>query len=104
MPSQCERTQGQMESAIAAGTRLRGRQQELVAELEQVQRQLSQLETKVTVSQWWQKPSGPAGRGTIYHAGVDKRCRPTNRPEEITLYEALKAGLAPCSRCNPTRA
>ncbi|GHF26014.1 hypothetical protein GCM10017776_50620 [Streptomyces griseoluteus] len=90
-----------METASAARTRLQERQQELRAELEQVQRQLDHLETKVAVSKWWKTPSGPMGRGTVYHTGWDKRCRPGNRPDEITLYEALQAGLVPCQKCRP---
>lgn len=93
-----------MESATAARARLQERQQELKAELEQVQRHLDQLETTVVVSQWWQAPSGPMGRGTIYHTGTDQRCRPQNSPDEITLYEALQAELDPCRRCRPKAA
>ncbi|GAA2589055.1 hypothetical protein GCM10010304_36490 [Streptomyces roseoviolaceus] len=69
-----------------------------------MQRQLSRLDTKVVVSQWCQAPSGPTGRGTIFHTGADERCRPTNKPDEVTLYEALRAGLVPCGRCRPTSA
>ncbi|WP_121703336.1 hypothetical protein [Streptomyces sp. E5N298] len=90
-----------MESATAASERLRARRQELTAELEQVQRQLNQLETHVVVSQWWQAPSGSMGRGTVYHTGTDERCRPSSKPDEITLYEALQAGLVPCRTCKP---
>ncbi|GAB3170749.1 hypothetical protein [Streptomyces incanus] len=90
-----------MESATAVRIRLRERQQELMAELDQVQRQLSQLETTVVVSGWWRTPSGVRGRGTVYHTGVDERCRPTSSSEEITLYEALEAEMGPCSRCKP---
>lgn len=92
-----------METADAARTRLQERRQVLTAELEQVQLQLGQLETKVVVSQWWQTPSGPMGRGTAYHTGLDKRCRPRNSPDEITLYEALQANLAPCPKCQPKK-
>lgn len=93
-----------MESAPAARIRLSARRQELLAELEQVQQQLDQLDTKVVVSQWWQAPSGPMGRGTVYHTGLEKRCRPVNFPDEITLYEALRVELSPCGKCRPTRA
>ncbi|MFD0224420.1 hypothetical protein ACWGPD_15375 [Streptomyces hirsutus] len=93
-----------MESATAARARLHARQQNLTAELEQIQRQLTQLDTTVLVSQWWQAPSGSKGRGTVYHAETAYHCRPENKPEEITLYEALDAGLAPCGRCRPRRA
>jgi hypothetical protein len=88
-------------AATAARTRLLARQQELQSELVEVQRQLEQLDTTVVVSQWWQAPSGPMGRGTTYHAEAAQRCRPQNKPDEITLYEALEAGLAPCPRCRP---
>ncbi|MER7200155.1 hypothetical protein CG723_45255 [Streptomyces sp. CB01635] len=90
-----------MESAIVARERLLARKQELRDELEQVQRHLEQLETTVVASQWRHAPSGPMGRGTVYHTGTDDRCRLTNGPETITLYEALQTGLAPCSRCRP---
>lgn len=93
-----------MESAPAARERLLARQQELRTEMEQVQRQLDQLETTVAVSQWWKKPSGPMGRGTIYHTDLESRCRPGNRPESISLYEALQANLAPCPTCKPAEA
>jgi len=89
-----------MESAFAARDRLRARQQELTDELDRVQRALGQLETTVVVSVWWTAPSGPKKRGTAYHTGKDRRCRPTGGPE-VTLYEALRAGLAPCGRCKP---
>jgi hypothetical protein len=89
-----------MESPDAARTRLRARQQELTAELERVQRHLEQLDTTVVVSQWWEAPSGPMGRGTAYHTGKDYRCSPSNGPQ-ITLYEALQAELAPCRTCKP---
>lgn len=93
-----------MESATTARARLLARQQELHAELEHVQQQLDQLETKVLVSQWWQAPSGPKGRGTVYHSGAHQACLPASRPAHITLYEALRAGLGPCGRCNPKQA
>ncbi|MYW49606.1 hypothetical protein [Streptomyces sp. SID161] len=92
-----------MESATAARERLLARQQELRAELEQVQRHLEQLETMVVASQWRHNPSGPKGRGTLYHTGTDDRCQPTNGPETITLYEALQTELAPCRTCRPKR-
>lgn len=100
-PAHRERTEAEMESAADARTRLRTRQQELKAELEQVQRHLDQLETTVVASQWRHAPSGPTGRGTVYHTGLDKRCRPTSGPETITLYEALLTELIPCPRCKP---
>jgi hypothetical protein len=93
-----------MESAEAARVRLRARQQELQTELEHVQRKLEQLDTTVLVSQWWQAPSGPTGRGTVYHAKTAQHCRPQNSPNGITLYEALAAGLTPCVRCRPKAA
>ena len=92
-----------MESPDAARARLRARQQELQVELGQVQRKLEQLDTTVVVSQWWQAPSGPTGRGTAYHTGTNQSCRPQNKPDEITLYQALEAGLAPCRTCKPKR-
>lgn len=92
-----------METANAVRMRLQERQQELRAELEQLQRQLDQLDTTVAVSKWWQAPSGPGGRGTAYHTGTDRRCRPGDRPDEITLYEALRAGLSPCRKCRPKK-
>ncbi|MFE0256947.1 hypothetical protein [Streptomyces sp. NPDC059010] len=92
-----------MESATAAQERLRARQQELQGELAQVQQQLKQVETTVVASQWRHAPSGPMGRGTVFHTGAE-RCRPSNRPEEITLYEALQTGLVPCPRCKPKSA
>ncbi|MFD8839752.1 hypothetical protein [Streptomyces griseofuscus] len=90
-----------MESTTATRDRLLARQQELQSELGQVQQHLEQLDTKVIVSQWWQAPSGPAGRGTVYHTGLDERCRPQRSPDEITLYEALRAELVPCRTCRP---
>jgi hypothetical protein len=93
-----------MEIPDEARIRLSARRSELLAELGQVERQLAQLETKVVVSQWWQSPSGPQGRGTAYHTGTDPRCRPGNRPTEITLYEALLAELNPCGTCKPATA
>ncbi|GGK52124.1 hypothetical protein GCM10010094_10600 [Streptomyces flaveus] len=93
-----------METASEARIRLGARRRELLAELGQVERQLAQLETKVFVSQWWQAPSGPQGRGTIYHTGTVQRCRPGNRPVEISLYEALREGLNPCGTCKPVTA
>ncbi|MFI6352128.1 hypothetical protein ACIBJF_05545 [Streptomyces sp. NPDC050743] len=90
-----------MESVTAAQERLRARQQELQDELAQVQRQLKQLETMVVASQWRHAPSGPKGRGTVYHATANRSCRLTNGPEEITLYEALQTGLVPCPKCRP---
>jgi hypothetical protein len=93
-----------MESADAARARLLERQRALEAELLQVQQHLGQLNTTVAVSKWWRKPSGPEGRGTVFHTGTDPRCRPGNRPDEITLYEALQAGLVPCGRCRPRSA
>ncbi|WP_406257689.1 hypothetical protein [Streptomyces nigra] len=90
-----------MESATAAQERLRARQQELQNELAQVQQHLKQLETMVVASQWRYAPSGPKGRGTVYHTTENRRCRLTNGPEEITLYEALQTGLSPCSQCRP---
>lgn len=92
-----------METEHAARMRLSARQQELLAELAQVQRDLIQLDTQVVVSQWWDRPSGPYGRGTIYHTGLDKRCRPANQPDQITLYQALRVNLSPCPRCKPAR-
>lgn len=92
-----------MESPAQARERLQAREHTLLAELEQVQRNLGQLDTRVIVSQWWQAPSGAMGRGTAYHTGTDQRCRPQNTPDEITLYEALAAGLAPCGRCRPKK-
>ncbi|WP_405672468.1 hypothetical protein [Streptomyces canus] len=90
-----------MESATAAQERLRARQQELQDELAQIQQHLKQLETTVVASQWRHAPSGTKGRGTVYHTTANRRCHPTNRPEEITLYEALQTGLEPCSVCRP---
>jgi hypothetical protein len=92
-----------MESTAATRERLLARQQELRAELEQVQRHLEQMETMVVASQWRHAPSGPKGRGTRYHTGTDDRCKLTNGPETITLYEALQTGLAPCRTCKPKR-
>ena len=93
-----------MESATAVQERLRARQQELQDELAQVQQHLKQLETTVIASQWRYAPSGPKGRGTVYHATANRSCLLTNGPEEITLYEALQTGLIPCSRCRPKSA
>ncbi|MFF7335469.1 hypothetical protein [Streptomyces sp. NPDC008150] len=92
-----------MSTVTAVRERLQARQQELSAELDRVRQQLAQLDTRVIVSQWWQAPSGPMGRGSVYHTGLDGRCLPTHEPEEITLYEALDAGLVPCGRCRPVR-
>ncbi len=106
-----------METPNEARIRLGARQRELLTELEQVQRQLEQvqrqldqLETKVVVSAWWYAPSGPRGRGTVYHTGTDRRCplrSPNGRPGspvEISLYEALRAELNPCGKCKPATA
>ncbi|MFE1433054.1 hypothetical protein ACFW5G_11695 [Streptomyces griseoaurantiacus] len=93
-----------MESATAAKERLRTREQELQDELNEVQRQLEQLETMVVASQWRRAPSGPKGRGTVYHTATNRSCRLSNGHEEITLYEALQTGLTPCSTCKPRSA
>lgn len=90
-----------METPNEARIRLGARQRELLAELEQVQQQLDQLGTEVVVSGTWRTPSGPRGRGTVYHTGTDLRCRPESIPKTISLYEALQAGLNPCGRCKP---
>jgi hypothetical protein len=58
----------------------------------------------VVASRWRHAPSGPKGRGTLYHATTNRSCFPGSRPEEITLYEALQTGLGPCSRCRPKSA
>lgn len=91
-----------MESSDAARARLTERRIELVAELEQIDRELAQLAVKVVVSAWWKKPSGEKGRGSLFHTGVVQRCRPSNMPQEITLYEALREKLAPCGVCKPS--
>lgn len=91
-----------METSDTARIQLEGRRRDLRAELEQVDRQLSQLDTKVVVSNWVDVPSGPGGRGTVYHTGMVKRCRPYSSPAEITLYEALSMGLNPCGTCKPS--
>ncbi|MCF1510412.1 hypothetical protein [Streptomyces glomeratus] len=93
-----------METADEARTRLAARQRELLAELEQVEQHLAQLDKSVLVSGWWQNPSGPGSRGTAYHTGKDHRCRPGYGAVEMTLYEALRAGLNPCGRCKPPTA
>jgi hypothetical protein len=93
-----------MESATATRERLLARQRDLQNELAQVQRQLEQLETMVVASRWRYAPSGPKGRGTVYHTAVNRPCRLTSGPEEITLYEALQTGLIPCPRCKPKSA
>lgn len=93
-----------METETAARIRLSARQQQLLIELEQVKQELEQLDTQVVVSQWWDRPSGPYGRGTLYHSGLNEPCSPTNSPDQMTLYRALRVNLAPCPRCAPAKA
>jgi len=62
------------------------------------------METMAVASQWRHAPSGPKGRGTVYHTGADDRYRLTNGPEIITLYKALQTGLTPCHRRKPKKA
>lgn len=90
-----------METRDAARKRLNTLRSELTAQLHQVERELEQLDVTVVVSQWWQAPSGAQGRGTVFHKRGHDRCRPTNKPDEISLYEALRADLSACSRCRP---
>ncbi|MFJ4504259.1 hypothetical protein ACIP4N_29285, partial [Streptomyces sp. NPDC088864] len=70
------------------------RRGELTAQLHQVERELAQLDVTVVVSQWWQAPSGTHGRGTAFHKRGNVPCRPTNKPAEISLHEALRSRIS----------